>query len=497
MRAFVGWTPTVTGRLSFSRVGDAQAGDRTICNNTATITGDGFLFGSQTRTSRDGPFPPFVMRRLGRTPDTHYLVNLRVAEALLPVTAPKAQVEDPDKTPVNLERDLEGALVGEVVFFSKGKFLPNSVDEQITTLRSLARDGRAPSCDQVRRREKRDAAERVISEIWADLKGRFARQEKLPGFGRVQIRLLRTGQCEVMVEEADLYTTREVKAAQLLGVQGGAPDYQASGFQTAAAAAARQCFFFIRDLAHRHYHHDAHSDLLTTTYAWSLETDEHWRRETQYGLVRLAISERRRDTAETFKRALGIIAYAEAFQKHLCGWVSQFDAQPMRSSLAFAYDFASLRGSIDASLKVRELKDGQRRQSFLFVFGFVVTCLGIVVTGLRSLDEPPVSAQGFANSIGVLTNFPVQALLAAALFAYVLDLAFLRVALRPPYLQGWTGGLGRAVEAVMGSLMWRHFSRGFAFGVGLILIVLVTLGAFAVTGVAFAKLFELLTGARS
>lgn len=491
MRVFVGWTPTVTGRLSFSRVGDAHAGDRTICNNTATEAGDGFLFGSQTRTSRDGPFPALIMRWLGRTPDTHYLVNLRVAEAQLPVTAPKAQADDPTKSPVNLERDHEGALVGDVIFFSKGRFLPKSVETGITALRTLAREGRAPSCDQAKRRMKRDAGARLFGEIWSDLTDRFAKQEKLPGFGRVGIRLLRTGQCEVLVEETDLYTSREVKAAQALRALGGTPDLQSAGFQVASAAAARQCFFFMRDLAHRHYHHDPHSDLLTTTYAWSLENDEHWRRETQYGLVRLAIAERRRDTAETFKRALGIIAYAEAFQKHLCGWAARFDAPPVRSSLAFAYDFASLRASIDASLKVRELKDGQRRQSFIFVFGFMVTCLGLVATGLRAHQPQPASAAGFVQALATLTAYPWQALAAAALFAFILDLSFLRVALRPPYLQGWTGGLGRAVEAVMGSLMWRHVSRGLAFLAGLLLLALVTLGAGAVAYLAFSQLFHL------
>ncbi len=495
MQVFVGWVPTVTGRLSFSRIGDADLGDRTICNNTATVDGDGFLFGSHTRTSHDGPLPAIVMRLLGRVPDVHYLVSLRVAEAVLPVQALKSQAEDPTKAPVNMEADREGALSGEIVFFSKGKALPSTIKERLTALRRIAREGRAPSCNQANRRQKHVQGEKLISEIWADLRDRFAKRQKLPGFGRLKIRLLRTGQCEVQVDEKDLFTTAAVKTAQTIAHQEGTLDTSTESFQSAAAAAARQSFFFVRDLAHRHYHHHVNSDLLTTTYLWSLESDEHWRRETQYGLVRLAISERRRDTAETFKQTLGIIAYAEAFQRHLCGWLSQFDGPPVRSPLAFSYDFAALRSSIDASLKVREQKDGQRRQSLLFVFAFVVTCLGLIVSGLRAQTPVPESAKPFIAGVTFLTDYPIQSLAAAAIFAGAVDLAFLRMSLRPPILAGWNGGLGRAVEAVMGSLMWRNASRGFAYFVGMVLIALVVAAAAVVAGLAYHLAFTFFTTA--
>jgi len=493
MRVFVGWVPTVTGRLSFSRIGDADFGDRTICNNTATVDGDGFLFGSHTRTSHDGPLPAWVMRRLGRVPDVHYLVSLRVAEAALPVQAPKGQADDPLQSPVNSETDKEGALAGEIVFFSKGKALPKSVQDHLTSLREIAREGRAPSCNQAKRRQNRDRGEELIGEIWNDLTGRFAKRQKLPGFGRLKIRVLRTGQCEIQVEEKDLFTTGAVKASQTIALQEGTLDTSTESFQSAAAAAARQCFFFMRDLAHRHYHHHMNSDLLTTTYLWSLETDEHWRRETQYGLVRLAISERRRDTAETFKQTLGIIAYAEAFQRHLCGWLSQFNAPPVRSPLAFAYDFAALRASIDASLKVREQKDGQRRQSLLFAFGFVVTCLGLIVSGFRTSSTVPPSAAAFVSGVSFLARYPIQSLIGAAIFAGAVDLAFLRVSLRPPILDGWNGGLGRAVEAVMGSLMWRRASRSAAFFVGMLMILAVIAAAITVAAYAYRFAFALFT----
>lgn len=493
MRVFVGWVPTVTGRLSFSRIGDAHTGDRTVCNNTATLNGDGFLFGSETRTSRDGPFPAAVMRRIGRVPDVLYITRLKVAAADLPVQAPKAQTDDPCSAPVTLEHDQEGALEGEVMFFSWGKALPKSLRSKVSKLKALASEGRAPGCSQVDRLNKYKSFHSLSDEIWADLTNRFAAGEKLPGFGKIQVRLLRTGQCEITVRRDSLYTTRSMKSAHKVSIKTGRLVVDDDAMSLASASAARQSFFFIRDLAHRHYHHHPDSDLLTTTYSWSIDDDEHWRRETQYGLVRLAISERRRDTAETFKRSLGIIAYAEAFQRHLCGWISQSHSQPIRSPLGFAYDFSALRSSIDASLKVRELRDTQRRQTLIFVFGFVITCLGILITSIRIIDPPPETASEFRNFLKLMVSHPLLSLFVAAILAWAIDLTFMGISLRPRILGGWPGGLGRAVEAVMGSLMWRKVDRAAAFTAGLTMLVVITLSAAWVAFTAYREAFQWLT----
>lgn len=472
MPTFVGWAPTVTGRLSFSRIGDAHVGDRSLCNNTSTLDRSGFLFGSETRVSRDGPFPALVMSWFGRRPGVRFVAMLEVTSALLPCATLQPS-SDPDSCPVSLQEDREGSLRGSVIFFSTGQPLSATGREALANIRRLAAEGRSPNCSPQDRLEKFQAGRALSDTIWNDLVANFRSGRPTPGFGRVHVELRRTGECRLEVNNAELFTSAEAKEAQLAS-SGPNPSHLV-GIARAAAAASRQTFFFIRDLAHHHYHHDAHSDLLTTTYPWTADSDDHWRRETQYGLVRMAIAARRQDSARKFKQALGVIAYADAFQKHLCGWVAT-TLGLRRSGEAFAYDFAALRQSIDASLKVRELKDAQLRQTYVFVFGFVVTCLGLVISGLHAAKTVPASATAFVTSIDFLTAHPFMSLSGAAVTAWAIDLAFIHLSIRPLFLGGWIGGLSRFIEAAMGSAMWRVRRVSIAYALG-VLILLATIGA--------------------
>ena len=471
MPSFVGWVPTITGRLSFSRIGDGHKGDRSICNHTSTVDRRGFLFGSETRVSRDGPLPAFVMQWFGRRPAVHFITVLEVARAQFPCHSSEPITGDPEKAPVVLQDDAEGALIGTVTFFSTGLSLPPKAREVLDDFHQLAREGRSPRCSPAERAKKFQTGKQASDKLWDDLTRAFFAPELTPGFGRVRIELRRTGECRLSVDENDLFTTAGAKRAQRSG--NVSAEEHKPPLAIAAASAARQTFFFMRDLAHHHYHHDAHSDLLTTTYGWAPDQDEIWRRETQYGLVRMAIAARRQDTAKKFKQALGVIAYAEAFQKHLCGWVDN-PTGIRRSRWGFAYDFAALRQSIDASLKVRELKDAQQRQTCVFVFGFVVTCLGLVLSGLHSQTPAPQSATLFINLVNSITAHPLRSLAGSAVAAWAFDLAFIHLSLSPPFLHGWIGGLSRFTEAVMGSAMsWLKKARlAYALGVAVILLTI-------------------------
>lgn len=493
MAIFVGWIPTVAGRLSFSRIGDDPKSGREVCNNTYTLGGRGFLFASEVRTSRDGALPAWFLRCVGGIPDTHFLAFLRTSEAALPRPASPVEIED-SGCAISLESDPEGALFGDVIFFSQGKLLSPDVERWLSEIRQLARASRVPTCDQTRREQNFQRAAQLGEEIWGDMKGRFEGQKKAPAFGRLQVQLLRTGQVNTELDEAALYTTDATKSAQAAVLErGGKVDPSSSPFETAAAAAARQTFFFLRDLAHRHYHHHPHSDLLIHTYPWDPEDDDTWRRETQYGLARLVIAARRRDTAEAYKEALGLIAYASAFQRHLCGWVVGNDGRAAPGSWKFAYDFEALRLSIDASLKVRELRDAQARQSWIFVFGFLITSLGLVVSGLRTNPRSPTEpslasrAVGFTAAIDWLTVHPIISLMGAVAGAYLFDTLIVRYSVRPRFFAAWPSGLSRFTEAALGSAR-QHAPRWFSPAWFSYLIVLVLL-ALIVTAFALAFVF--------
>lgn len=464
MKSYVGWSPTITGRLSFSQVGNTLRKGRDICNHA--FGEDAFIFGSETRISRDGPGPIALIR----LPRVHYLIFLHPEKSDLPLPLPASCGPDHE---VEHHADNRGALAGEIIFLTRGKLakLPH-IKEALQRIAKLARDSRGPRTSEAVKLSNREAAAVIAEELWDKLVSDFRKKLPTPAFGRARVNLARTGRCQVDVDAKEIYTTKEMKLAQL----SGEIPLGASFVENALASTARQVFFLIRDLAHRHYHHEPHSDLLTTTYPWSVADDLTWRRETQYGLARLAISTRRRDTARAYKEALGLIAYADAFQRHLCGWV---EGAPPKAKRTFLYDFGALKASIEASLKVRELKDAQRKGTLLFVFGFAVTALGIVVTGVRAQPTVPKGVENFSNFLSWVNEHPLTTVVMAALTAWFVDLAFNHLALAPPLSSSWSSGLGRTADAIMGSLMWRRVGSALTWLTG-VLFLSVVVAVFAI-----------------
>jgi hypothetical protein len=183
-----------------------------------------------------------------------------------------------------------------------------------------------------------------------------------------------------------------------------------------------------------------------------------------------------------------LVAYAEAFQKHLCGWTVGADGALAKSRWRFVYDFAALRQSIDASLKVRELKDTQRRQRLIFVFGFLATALGLVLGGLRAVpipDHPTGEPKLFLSMIGVLTSHPIWTIGAAVVGAYAFDVGVTQFSAQPGFARSWIGGVSRFVEAVMGSTMGSSHRRWVSFGAGYLLLALFVAVAAALSGLTY------------
>lgn len=111
---------------------------------------------------------------------------------------------------------------------------------------------------------------------------------------------------------------------------------------------AAQAYYFIKDAAHRHYHHEKKKDNILPLVEASRSDDEGWRRETMWSLVRAILNERRKTTIEQFTQATGILAYAESFQDHLGRHVRtgpSFDTfEPI--GVTSEYDLTHMKGSL-------------------------------------------------------------------------------------------------------------------------------------------------------
>lgn len=473
MTSFVGWAPTIVGRVAFSRVGNDLAQHPEICNLTSRP--DGFLFGREQRTSPDGPLPAWALRPF-RQPDQLFSIFMEVAAAELPKPTNGSGA-------VELVRDERGMLSGELYFFSKSALSKEcGVDRVLAEIGNLAHRARSPrASDAEKRRYFEEGRERSMA-LFDRLVTECRQGALTPAFARARINLDRTGRCQVDLDADDLYINRITKLAHRSGKDTEVWQSAVPNFERAAKFISRHAYNVVRGLSHKHYHHHHHADLLATTYPWSPSDDQTWRRETLYGLTRMAIEIRRRGSAKAFKQCAGVVAYAEAFQLHLGSWILGVDGRVADAPTAPPYDFAALRSSIDASLKVRELEDAERRQTILYLTTIVLAALALVVAGVRAAQPVPDTA--FSEMLAWMTQHPFLTIGAAAFTGWFLDLAFLRAALAPPATRLFYYGIKRATAAAMGSLIWRGFSSFWSYLTALAVLLLLVLVAGGLSGLA-------------
>jgi hypothetical protein len=76
---------------------------------------------------------------------------------------------------------------------------------------------------------------------------------------------------------------------------------------------AAQLFFFLRDIGHRHQHHDPYTD--TIVDLWPEAKDPfYWKLQTLFSLYRKVISYKRIKSPNSFTASLGVCAYADTFR---------------------------------------------------------------------------------------------------------------------------------------------------------------------------------------
>ena len=75
-----------------------------------------------------------------------------------------------------------------------------------------------------------------------------------------------------------------------------------------------QLFFFLRDLAHIHQHHNASTDTIVDLYPCRDEDDYTWRCETLRCLYRKMLEYKRTRHSGIFGESLGVLAYAQSFE---------------------------------------------------------------------------------------------------------------------------------------------------------------------------------------
>ena len=388
--SFAGWVPTITGHLSFSLIGSGGSAPGAVVANGSSGAIEGrpsslrHVAVCQSRRTRDLPWP-FYLRSSAKA---EYILLGTSKAAIRPVlTSGSADA-------VGEHSDEVGVLCGRIYV------VPHHRDAAAAARAALRaiKKSIAQAADEAPREPvgRLDNLSEAIQQILLDASARG-----VTALG-ADFELYRTGEFRLSLD-----------ASQSIIADDEAPP-NGSRFNYLLAS---QIYYFTKDIAHRHYHHESSSDNLLPIVAAGPGDDESWRRETLWSLARAVLEMRRRRHLAGHKSALGILAYAEAFQGLLAQVQRRANGDGFeRISSGPIYDFTHTRMSLDATIEEQDY-----RKSFWAQFQAVVIATvlagGALWIGAVQIREaacssspckpPPSVPPWLANVLRVLIEHPV------------------------------------------------------------------------------------------
>lgn len=355
--SFAGWVPNVSGHLSFNLV-DPQGGLPTY-NHQPDLTCRRTVALHRERVAQDYPLPDWLMRRVRPSARQDFLLLAESTETTTPYFANGA---------LRHVADRHGALVGVIAV------LPADADRETEGRRRALlatvehRIGEAVTDRAI---GEGNPHERVALELGDLLQGA---QSQMACY-LLRFALFRTGELRIWFDLADF-----------LGRDVAAEPPTVAELEMADSLPA-QAYYFAKDLLHAHYHHHRHSDQLLPltrllnggSEAGVAEDETAWRYATLRGLARVVLELRQGRSLQGHKRALGMIAYANAFQAVLArtARARDLDADQREDDGIILYDFANLEASISATDAAAESANGARLQFFAIEIGILLSALAL------------------------------------------------------------------------------------------------------------------------
>lgn len=234
----------------------------------------------QERVAQDFPYSDFFVRLKKPSALQQYFLIARTCQAQIPFLEEKK---------VRVLTDEQGALTGEIVIVPSDK--SKSRKKFVESLKSSIEDW-----DQ----EGSSFLDRMSKKISS------AHKDNVVIF-RIDFCLFRTGEVRIWFDPLKQSNNlSNVKDSEMESI-------------------AKQAYYFLKDIAHAHYHHEPDSDQLIelVRLTTSSNQSEHerneiaWKREVLWGFARVIAQLRRNNDLRSLKRVQGILAYADAFQSNV------------------------------------------------------------------------------------------------------------------------------------------------------------------------------------
>ena len=321
-----GWIPSSRGRLSFSRFGLCQEPFRAVNANV----GDGrsrCIVCYQRRSSLGG-VNPFVVRASEREQRSRHLWFVCVA-----------------RTRGSLN-GANGAIAGAVYIIPSKALWRTSIENEVRAAQDWLRS-------YVLESEDTDLAS-AFQVAFPDLEGAIEAQ----AITTAQFTAQRDGVVEIRFEDGD--ATKRSRYS----FDASQPEFRL----------ADMIYHFLKDIGHRHQHHDATDERLLGIHRAD-DGDSDWRWQTIKTLQRRILEAKNGNTVEGCLKAIGILQYARTFI-HLSR--DQIEMQDPSN-----LDYAALESSVMARKELLEWCEQRRRHwgmtSALWV---CVIFLGLIAFGI-------------------------------------------------------------------------------------------------------------------
>lgn len=332
--SFAGWVPTITGQLSFSLIGLGTNSSDCVTANIET-----FAEGSakaptrhvlvyQERVARDLPMPLWLAKWLRRWVKTHFIL----VGSSSPAKRPRLDLPT-EHNRYQLLPDEIGVLKGKVYMVADDQEDPKAIQPFLDAIKA-----RIGEIERATPRGTICGSFDLATEF--DLVPRTAAAAGIV-FADCDFELYRSGELRLHFDAA---TPAYAEAQDDAGDPGNTdPEGLVSGL-------SKQAYYFIKDISHRHFHHDASSDNILPAFRVRDGDDDGWRRDSLWSLSRAVLEHRRRNALLDHKRALGILAYAESFQSHLACVRRAADGGFEPSEAGMSFDFSHTRASLGATI---------------------------------------------------------------------------------------------------------------------------------------------------
>ncbi len=416
--SYAGWVPNVSGHLSFGLI-DVR-GARSVLNHMPSDIGERVVAVHRRRAAQDFPVAGELVSTFRRWARQDFVLIARTRPTTTGIV---------ENNQLKFHLDRNGVLVGCVLV------VPEESDKAGRRLRArlLARlDDRVGLAAHQSGDRRQQYAERLPEALLAEV----AQLRGSVAVHIIRFALFRTGELRIWLEQ-DEFVGRSVANEPLSDVEADAAEHLPS-----------QTYFFIKDVLHRHYHHDAHSDQLLplTRLPQAVDSDAHaanehrWRTATIRGLARVVVEMRHEGQPGVNQQALGILAYADAFQASLartCRPARPDDGMTLDESIML-YDFAHVRASIEATDAALESRKGSNLQLFGVLVGVILSALALWSGAVQIQPNlcaaiaqsgppcPPIRPGAMADRINWVVGNPMPFVGLCALLGFILFIVFFR-----------------------------------------------------------------------